>query len=257
MVVTDFWNDQLVANDRQWLFLVLVGIVVSFALIRMSTRMMRSPKAPWWPGSIVSEGGVHVHHLVFGIVLMMVAGTLSFAGFAVSPIYEICALGFGVGIGLTIDEFALWLYLDDVYWSARGRQSVDALVIAVASMGLILLGARPFDIADGTTLDLFGSIAAVLVVLGCVVVCVLKRRLLHATLGFFVFPLALYGAARLGKPESVFASRRYGSARPGKQAKAERRFHPGRRTERFKEAFRDAVGGSTDERYRVKLAGRG
>jgi hypothetical protein len=255
--VSDFWNDQLVANDRQWLFLVLVGIVVSFGLIRMSTRMMRSPRAPWWPGSIVSEGGVHVHHLVFGIVLMMVAGTLSFAGFAVSPIYELCALGFGVGIGLTIDEFALWLYLDDVYWSDRGRQSVDALVIAVASMGLILLGVRPFDIDDASAADLVASVAGTLAILACVVVCVLKHRLLHATLGFFVFPLAVYGAARVGKPDSPFARHRYGDRRPAKQDKAEHRFHAGRRTERVKEWFRDAIGGSTEERYRVKLAGRG
>ena len=255
--MSDFWNDQLVANERQWLFLVLLGIVVSFGLIRMSTRLMRSPRTPWWPGSIVSEGGVHVHHLVFGIVLMMIAGTLSFAGFAVSPIYELCALAFGVGIGLTIDEFALWLYLDDVYWSDRGRQSVDALVVAVASMGLILLGVRPFDIDDASALDLVASIVAALVTLICVVVCVFKHRLLHATLGFFVFPLAYYGAVRIGKPDSPFAKRRYGNHRPAKQAKAARRFHAGRRTNRLKESFRDIVGGSTEERYRVKLAGRG
>lgn len=255
--VSDFWNDQLVANDRQWLFLVLVGIIVSFALIRISTRLMRSPRTPWWPGSIVSEGGLHVHHLVFGIVLMMVAGTLSFAGFATSPIYELCALGFGVGIGLTIDEFALWLYLEDVYWSDRGRQSVDALVIAVASMGLILLGFRPFDIDDANAWDLVASIGGALVILGCVVVCVLKSRLLHATLGFFVAPLALYGAARIGKPGSAWARRRYGDEQSPKHQKAARRFHAGRRTERLKESFRDAVGGSTEDRYRVKLAGRG
>ena len=129
--ITDFWEDQLVAHDRQWLFLVLAGLVISFGFIRLSTRLMRSPKVPWWPGSVVSESGVHVHHLVFGIVLMMLAGTISFAGFAVSPIYEICAFAFGVGIGLTIDEFALWLYLDDVYWAKQGRSSIDATVIAV------------------------------------------------------------------------------------------------------------------------------
>ncbi|MDP9189809.1 MAG: hypothetical protein M3O25_11215, partial [Actinomycetota bacterium] len=104
--VTDFWNDQLVANDRQWLFLVLAGLVISFGFIRLSTRLMRSPRVPWWPGSIVSDGGVHVHHLVFGIVLMIAAGGISFAGFAVDPLYEICAFLFGVGVGLTIDEFA-------------------------------------------------------------------------------------------------------------------------------------------------------
>ena len=255
--MSEFWNDQLVANDRQWLFLVLAGIIVSFALIRISTRLMRSPRTPWWPGSIVSEGGVHVHHLVFGIVLMMIAGTLSFAGFAVSPIYELCAFGFGVGIGLTIDEFALWLYLEDVYWAERGRQSVDALVIAVSSMGLILLGVRPFDVDDATTFDLVASIAVSLLILGCVVVCVRKSRLLHATLGFFIAPLAVYGASRIGKPDSAFARRRYGDPGSPKHAKASRRFNSGRRTERVKERFRDVVGGSTDERYQLKLAGRG
>ena len=255
--MSDFWNDQLVANDLQWLFMVLVGIIVSFGLIRISTRLMRSPRTPWWPGSIVSEGGVHVHHLVFGIVLMMVAGTLSFAAFADSPVYELCALAFGVGIGLTIDEFALWLYLEDVYWADRGRQSVDALVIAVASMGLILLGFRPFDIDDANAWDLVASIALALAVLGCVVVAVLKHRLLHATVGFFVAPLAVYAALRIGKPDSPFARRRYGGPDSPKHRKAAQRFRPGRRTDRLKESFRDAVGGSTDEQYQVKLAGRG
>ena len=143
--ITDFWEDQLVAHDRQWLFLVLAGLVISFGFIRLSTRLMRSPKVPWWPGSVVSESGVHVHHLVFGIVLMMLAGTISFAGFATNPIYEMCALAFGIGIGLTIDEFALWVHLDDVYWAEEGRQSIDATVIAAALPGLIVLGVRPFD----------------------------------------------------------------------------------------------------------------
>jgi hypothetical protein len=79
-VLSDFWNHQLTEHDRQWLFLVLAGVVVSFGFIRLSTRLMRSPRVPWWPGSIVSDGGLHLHHLVFGIVLMIVAGTVSFAG---------------------------------------------------------------------------------------------------------------------------------------------------------------------------------
>ena len=52
----------------------------------------------------------------------------------------------GSGSGLTIDEFALMLYLDDVYWAEEGRQLIDATVIAIAFMGLILLGVRPFEI---------------------------------------------------------------------------------------------------------------
>jgi hypothetical protein len=254
--ISDFWNDQLVEHDRQWLFLVLLGLVVSFAFIRFSTRMMRSPRVPWWPGSIVSDGGVHVHHLVFGIILMIVAGAISFAGFAVAPIYEICAFAFGVGIGLTVDEFALWLYLDDVYWSKQGRASVDATVVAVAFLGLALLGVRPFEVDDNSSADLIATLVVLLVNIWAVFVCVFKHRLLHAMLGFFLWPLAWYGACRIGKPESPWAHRFYGERNPAKQAKAEARFRPDRRTERLKETFRDAVGGAPEDEYLAKVARR-
>ena len=72
--------------------------------------------------------------------------------------------------------------------------------------------------------------------------------------GFFLFPLAIYGACRIGKPESPWAHRFYGERKPAKQAKAERRFPADRRTERFKEGFRDAIGGS--RRRRVPGQGR-
>jgi hypothetical protein len=71
--------------------------------------------------------------------------------------------------------------------------------------------------------------------------------MLHGSVGFFVFPIALYGAIRIGKPESPWARRRYGERRPAKQATAEDRFRPDRRTERFKNAFRDIVGGKPSE----------
>jgi hypothetical protein len=254
--LTDFWNHQLAEHDRQWLFLVLAGLVVSFGFIRLSTRLMRSPRVPWWPGSIVSEGGLHLHHLVFGIVLMIVAGTISFAGFATSPIYEICAFLFGVGIGLTIDEFALFVYLDDVYWAREGRASIDAAAIAVAFMGLILLGVRPFEIDEQTNGDLIVSVVGAVLVFVCVAICLLKGRLMHAVFGFFIFPLAIWGACRLGKPRSGWARRFYGERNPAKQAKAEARFRPDRRTERLKERFRDAVGGTPEDEYQRKIAAR-
>ncbi len=252
----DFWNDQLVEHDRQWLFLVFAGIIASFGFIRISTRLMRSPRVPWWPGSVVSDGGLHVHHLVFGIVLMIVAGTVSFAGFAVSPIYEICAAAFGVGIGLTIDEFALWLYLDDVYWSREGRASVDAAVLIVALLGLMLLGIRPLELSDGSFGAVLGSVLTVALAVGFAGVCLLKQRLWHGTLGFLIAPLSIYGALRLGKPGSPWAKRRYGERDPDRQARAEARFRPGRRTDQVKDAIRDALGGSTTEVYEEKLSSR-
>jgi hypothetical protein len=245
-IFSDFWN-RLVENDLQGLFLVFVGFILSFAFIRMSTRLMRSPKVPWWPGSVVSDSGVHLHHLVFGIVTMMIFGALGFAALGESPYTEICAFGFGVGAGLTIDEFALWVYLDDVYWAEEGRSSIDATVIAAAGMFLVLLGFTPFSFETGSFQAVAISILGALFIVCLVALCFAKQRVMHGTVGFFVFPIALYGACRLGKPGSAWARRRYGERKPEKQARAEARFPPDRRTERFKNAFRDIVGGKPTE----------
>lgn len=246
-LVVEFWDEQLVAEGKQGIFLVLVGFVLSFSFIRMSTRLMRSPRVPWWPGSVVSDSGVHVHHLVFGIVAMMVSGTVGFVALGDSPYTEICAALFGVGAGLTIDEFALWVYLDDVYWAEEGRVSIDATVIAAAMMGLLLLGFSPFSFETKSIQETVGSLIAALIVFSVVALCFAKQRILHGAVGFFVLPVAIYGAARIGKPGSPWGRRRYGERRPKKQAKAEERFSPDRRTERFKEAFRDIVGGKPSE----------
>jgi hypothetical protein len=246
-ILADFWNDRIVADEKQGIFLILVGFVLSFAFIRMSTRLMRSPKVPWWPGSVVSDSGVHLHHLVFGIVTMMIAGTVGLATLGDSPWTEICAFFFGVGAGLTIDEFALWVYLDDVYWAEEGRSSIDAMTIAAAAMMLILLGVSPLSFETGSAWETLFSIAAAVFLFAIVAISFLKQRVLHGTIGFFVFPLALYAALRLGKPGSPWARRRYGERNPAKQRAAEQRFPPDRRTERVKNAFRDIVGGKPSE----------
>jgi hypothetical protein len=244
--ITGFW-DRLVEHDEQALFMVLVGFILSFAFIRMSTRLMRSPRVPWWPGSIVSDSGVHLHHLVFGIVMMMAFGSLGFLAHGHSPWAEICGFFFGVGAGLTIDEFALWVYLDDVYWAEEGRSSIDATVIAAAGMGLILLGFTPFTVETGSASAVIGTILSGIIVFGLVAACFAKQRVMHGVVGFFFFPIALYAVCRIGKPGSPWARRRYGERRPAKQQKAEERFPPDRRTERVKNAFRDIIGGKPSE----------
>ena len=243
--VSDFWHDHLVAHDRQGVFLVLVGFVGSFGFIRMSTRIQRSPRIAWWPGSVSTESGVHLHHLVFGIVTMMVAGTLGFAAFGHSPWAEICALFFGIGAGLTIDEFALWVYLEDVYWAQQGRSSIDATVIAGSLIALVALGINPFESGEGE--GIAETILSGALLFGVVAICFLKDRYLHGTFGFFLFPIAIYGACRLGKPKSAWARRRYGERRPEKQERSERRFHSGRRTDRVKEHLRDIIGGKPSQ----------
>ncbi|MCB0861588.1 MAG: hypothetical protein KDB66_00055 [Solirubrobacterales bacterium] len=242
-IFSRFWHDQIETNHQQAIFLVLVGFLLSFAFIRMSTRLMRSPKVPWWPGSIVSDGGLHVHHHVFGIVLMMISGAVGFALAGEGTAFNLCGLAFGIGIGLTIDEFALWLHLEDVYWSEEGRRSIDATVLTAVVLALLMFGVRPFEIDSNSIGILVVSIITALFVFLMVGICFLKDRVLHAVVGFFFLPIAIYGACRLGKPQSVWAKRRYGERNPSKQKRAEARFRPDRRTQRFKERFRDIVGG--------------
>jgi hypothetical protein len=82
---------------------------------------------------------VHVHHFVPGILLVLVTGYLAIA-INVQAGRRLFDIGFGVGAGLTIDEFALWLHLDDVYWTDNGRKSVMAIVVVAAAAGLVLVG---------------------------------------------------------------------------------------------------------------------
>lgn len=253
--LSDFWQDQLVEHDKQWVFLVLLGLIGSFGFIRMSTRLMRSPRVPWWPGS-VETGGVHVHHLVFGIFLMMLAGTVSFSSFAADPLYSISAVAFGIGMGLTIDEFALWLYLDDVYWKEQGRSSVDAAVYVTAFIALILIGVRPVELTDDDISAVIGSVISVALVGGACLISLLKRRLWHGTVGVLLPFLSVYAAFRLAKPDSWWAKRRYGDRNSAKQERSEERFRPDRRTERFKRWLQDLIGGSPEDEYEAKLARR-
>jgi hypothetical protein len=127
-------------------------------------------------------------------------------------------------------------------------------VIAATGMLLVLLGARPFEVGTDTATEAIVSVSVAALGLVFAAVCFAKQRVGHGTLGLFLWPIALYGAARIGKPGSPWARRFYGERRPAKQGKAEQRFPVERRTERFKERFRDAVGGETDAVYRAKLA---
>lgn len=254
MPLADLWSTQIAGEHRDGIFLVLVGFILSFAFIRMSTRLMRSPRVPWWPGSVVSDSGVHIHHLVFGICLMIGAGALGFGFYGETVWRDIFAAIFGIGVGLTIDEFALWVYLEDVYWSEEGRKSVDATVIAAAGMMLVLFGFEPFDFTTSSPGEVISSFAGAALVFALVAICFAKQRIMHGYIGFFILPIAIYGAARLGKPHSPWARRFYGKRRPDKQTASEQRFHPGRRTERFKQRFRDIIGGETEEEYEAKLA---
>jgi hypothetical protein len=216
---------------------LLLTMLLSFLFIRTSARLMRSPKVTWWPGSVKTEGGLHVHHLVFGIVMMLLGGFL-LALAPGSPWLEIFAGLFGIGAGLTLDEYALWLHLEDVYWSHEGRRSVDAVVIAALVAGLVLLGFLPVSTDDGIPV----IIVSVLITLAVAAIAIFKGKVVMGVAGVLLLPVGLIGAIRLAKPGSPWANRRY---KPGskKLAKAEKRF--GRHTARY-QRFQDRIAGAPD-----------
>ena len=113
---------------RERLFLASVSFLVTFGVIRTITYMIRAGIGPMHN---VTAGALHIHHLVWGIFLLIAVGYvwLLEVGVGSSWVASLTALAFGVGAALTLDEFALWLNLQDVYWEDKGRVSIDAVLI--------------------------------------------------------------------------------------------------------------------------------
>ena len=127
------------AAGKETHLLILVAFTVTFGFIRTSAHLIRA-QVRWWPGNVQTKGGTHIHHLVWGILLVLTTGYLGLAVDMGSPWHELTAICFGIGMGLTLDEFALWLHLEDVYWTSKGRQSIDAVVIAASLVVISPLG---------------------------------------------------------------------------------------------------------------------
>jgi len=189
-------------------FILLGAFLASFLFIRTSARLIRNPKITWWPGSVTTKGGLHLHHLVWGIVLILVSGFLNFVLRPGSPGVEILAAMFGIGAGLTLDEFALWIHLEDVYWSQEGRVSIDAVVVATLLGGLIVLGIAPFDLSNRTT-PIESLVLVIAIDLIFSALAILKGKPMLGLLGVFVPVFSIVGVVRLAAPSSPWARRRY------------------------------------------------
>ncbi len=174
----------------------------------------------------MSVGGVHVHHQVWGIFLLLGVGTVELAYRPGRPWLEVLAAMFGVGAALTLDEFALWLRLDDVYWGAEGRRSVDAVLLATLVGLLLLVGFSPFD-EDSSDGEVALGITFALNVL-FVIAAILKGRTVLGVLGLFVPIVAFVATCRLARPRSPWARRFYGEA-SRRLERSRKRFPDGRR----------------------------
>lgn len=191
-------------SGRYALLWMLVSFVVTFLVTRVIVHLIKAGRGPFRDAAI---GDTHVHHLVYGIFALMGAGTARFL-FVLHGWWQVpFAVLFGIGLALTLDEFALWLHLEDVYWTKEGRASVDAAVYA-AGIGLILLvGDDPF--ADTAGQGRTAAAVTIVVTMALSALTLYKGKRYMAVAGVFVPVLALFGALRLAKPGSPWARRFY------------------------------------------------
>lgn len=220
--------------DRLPLLCCLVAFILTFFVTRTIVRYIRrhagsdAPRKWWQPRNIAAASGMHIHHVVIGVILVMVSG-LTMVTLAVNggvPEFTLAATAFGIGAALVLDEYALILHLSDVYWSEDGRTSVDAVFAAVAVAGLLILGFNPlsfFDIGiwrdDHSVVARATVIALAVVTLMLAMVVLAKGKVWTGLVGMFITPLLFVGALRLSRPHAPWARWRY-TNRPRKMHRA-------------------------------------
>ncbi len=225
-------------EGKEPLFLLLVAFVVAFAGARGYARAAR--RRGWSSGSV---RGVHLHHEVVGILLVLVSGVVGFSRLGLNAeVLDWCAIGFGVGTAFVLDEFALVFYLRDVYWSEEGRASVDAAILGVLIVGAMLVVSEPFGLHDPLDRHLGRSIAALAIASNAAFTAVafLKGKLFAGTTAIAVPPIGWIAGIRLAKPASPWAHRFY---RDSKLEEAQRRVADGL-SARFQRTVIHLVGGN-------------
>ena len=119
--------------------LVLVSFLITFLIARIAAdnnmRLIVNTQ----------DGPLHIHHLVTGIILLLLSGYIGIAFYSRFKLRNFMAVLFGIGAALTIDEFALWLYLDDVYWEKEGRYSIDAIIIVALILTISFVLGEAYD----------------------------------------------------------------------------------------------------------------
>jgi len=244
-----WFHERIIEAHRLPLFCFFAALITAFVFTRVNVRLIRARVR--WLGN-VSVGEMHIHHVVFGVVLTLLGGV---AGLVLSDVstgwYSFSAAVFGVGAALVLDEFALILHLRDVYWQEEGRTSVDAVFVAIAATGLLLLGLRPLTWNGAADGGHWTALAFLFVNLIFAVITLLKGKIWSGLLGLFVPPLLYVGAVRVARPGSPWArwcySERARRPRPRLMAKAIHREERWRRPViRVKIAVQEFVSGRHD-----------
>lgn len=121
-------------NRRTPQLLILVTFLFTFVTVRIVTHLQKAGILP------NQSGMLHIHHMVPGILLLLLSGYIGISYWHHDTLRKVNAVLFGIGAALTVDEFALWLFLQDVYWARQGRDSVDVVIIIAIlfSIGAVL-----------------------------------------------------------------------------------------------------------------------
>jgi hypothetical protein len=112
----------------------------TFAAVRGITHAIRAERGPF---KNITPGGRHIHHMTFGITGLLSVGYLWLLEIGIKEdrrSSRATSIVYGAGAALTLDEFALWLNLEDDYWTKQGRESIDAVVLFGSLLSLSVLG---------------------------------------------------------------------------------------------------------------------
>ncbi|UTR81541.1 hypothetical protein [Streptomyces cavourensis] len=242
----NWWHTNIAEPGKLPLLLALAAFVLTFAITRTITRMIRAGKGPF---RNITPGGLHIHHVVPGVVLTVVGGFGAVAAGRHGVAAGICAVIFGVGAGLVLDEFALILHLDDVYWTEEGRQSVEVVVLTASLVVLVLAGFSPLGVNDVTDEEQQGRLGVITtyVINFCfALITLFKGKTRMAVVGTLVPFVALVGALRLARPTSLWARRFYRNRHRARSKAVLRAYHHDVRWAGPRRKFQDLIGGAPD-----------
>lgn len=212
--------------------MLLVAFIVTFLVTRTITRSIRAGRGPFRD---MDPDGVHLHHSIPGIILLTAGAVASVAVPRDIAWRSLAAVAIGIGASLVFDEFAMLLHLDDDYWQAEGRESVQAVGLVTACLALVVVGFVPFGVDDVGPRELgvrWGVVGLEALLVGAVLVCALKGKYRLAIVSVFIPPVAAVGAIRLARPGSWWARHRYARSpatlalAQSREAAFERRWDP-------------------------------
>ncbi len=217
-----WWDRNVVEPEKLPLLLLLAAFIVTFLVTRTITRSIRAGRGPFRD---MDPHGVHLHHSIPGLVLLTVGAIVAVAVPPGVPGRAAAAIAIGIGASLVFDEFAMLLHLDDDYWEAEGRESVQAVGLVSACLVLAVVGFVPFGVDDVGPRELgvrWGVVGVEALTVCAVLGCALKGKYRLAMIAVFLPVVAVVGAVRLARPGSWWARHRYAGS-PATLARAQGR----------------------------------